>query len=440
MATLLSTGCAPKKRTLTPTPVPGWEYVANELGDPRPDLPEGDQRSFENAWDALVQDDLETATATLEKLGRRQSQSAEIQAALGFLELRLGNREVAENRFSKALGIKPSLAAAQAGKVLVAMASGQEETAFERLRLLEKDHPEHVLVRHYLSSLQLKLAEGKLQAARSSKHQERYSEAAALYREALRIAPEAGGLYAEAAEVELLGGEVETAADHAARAIELEPDNVTAHRLYGDALRQTGDLEKAVEVYREARALRPDDPALTRLINETEREFRRENLPPEYSEIDGSERVSREELAALLYVRLRAFMENDEAAQSRVIATDIADSWAREFIRAVVAAEIMSVYSNHTFQPEGFVRKGDLAVALIAAWDSIENGDGIHPTTNGVIVDVSPENRRYRPAALAVSLGLLTIDDEGRFEPLRFVSGLEAGEAVDALAERLMSR
>ena len=176
------------------------------------------------------------------------------------------------------------------------------------------------------------------------------------------------------------------------------------------------------------------------MISETEREFRRENLPPEYSEIEHSERISREELAALLYVRLRAFIGNDEEAQSRVIATDIADSWAREFIRAVVAAEIMSIYSNHTFQPEGFVRKGDLAVALVAARDLRENGDGTDATTDGVIGDVSPENRRYRPAALAVSLGLLSVDDEGRFEPLRFVSGLEAEDAVDALAERLVTR
>jgi len=133
-------------------------------------------------------------------------------------------------------------------------------------------------------------------------------------------------------------------------------------------------------------------------------------------------------------------MGNDEAAQSRVIATDIADSWAREFIRAVVAADLMSVYSNHTFQPEGFVRKGDLAAALIAAWDLIENGNGTDAPVDSVIRDVSPENRRYRSAALAVSLGLLSLDDEGRFEPLRFVSGLEAGDAVDALAERLVSR
>jgi tetratricopeptide (TPR) repeat protein len=318
------------------------------------------------------------------------------------------------------------------------MADGREEIAFERLRVLEEDHPEHKLVRQYLSSLQLKLVEAKLQAARSSKHQERYGEAAELYREALRIAPEAAGLYLEAAEVELLGDEAEAAREHAARAAQLEPDNVLTHRLQGDALRQMGKFEEAIDAYQKALALRSDDRNLARLLNETRREFRRESLPSEFSEIENAERVSREELSALLYVRLRSLLEPDEAAQSKVIATDIADSWAREFIRAVVAAEIMSVYPNHTFQPKAFVRKADLAAALIAAWDSLALSNGNPTIANDVIRDVSPENLRYRPAALSVSLGLLSTDSEGRFEPQRFVSGLEAITAVEALAERLV--
>lgn len=438
VTTLLLISCAPK-RTYTPIPVPGWEYIANELRGVPLSLSESDRRTFERGWDALVRDDLATAAENLEKLARRQSQNASVQAALGYLELRLGDRVVADQQFMKALRLEPSMGAAQAGRFLTAMAAGREEIAFERLRDLKGNHPEHVLVRHYLSPLQLKLAEAKLQAARSAKHQERYGEAAELYRETLRVAPEAAGLYLETAEAELLNGEAEAAAGHAAQAAELEPDNALAHRLHGDALRQMGNFEDAIEAYREALALRADDLTLTQLINETRRELRRESLPAQFSDIENAERVSREDLAALLYVRLRSFLETDEAAQARVIATDIADSWAREFIRAIVATEIMSVYPNHTFQPKAFVRKADLAGALIAAWDALAPAnDGSPPMTNDVIRDLSPENLRYRPAAVAVSLGLLTTDSEGRFEPQRFVTGLEAIAAVEALAERLV--
>ena len=84
MATMLFTSCAPKT-TLTPSPVPGWEYVANEFSGAQPDLPESDQRSFDNGWDALVRGDLQIAKESLEKLGRRESQNASVQAACRFL-------------------------------------------------------------------------------------------------------------------------------------------------------------------------------------------------------------------------------------------------------------------------------------------------------------------------------------------------------------------
>jgi hypothetical protein len=38
---------------------------------------------------------------------------------------------------------------------------------------------------------------------------------------------------------------------------------------------------------------------------------------------------------------------------------------------------------------------------------------------------------------MCISLGLLPIDDDGRFEPLRLVTGTEAVAAVDALSKRV---
>jgi tetratricopeptide (TPR) repeat protein len=278
--------------------------------------------------------------------------------------------------------------------------------------------------------------ETKLQEARSLKSERRYSEAADVYREALRIAPTVGGLYAEAAEVELLSGDPEKAAEHAEKALELEPASVDLFRLRGDALRAAGDIELAVEAYEKARGLRPEDASLAALVDEVRRELERESLPSEYLAISRTERVTREQLAALLFIRLRSVVEN---AEKRVpfIATDVADSWAREFIRQVVATEILDVFPNHTFQPQAFVRRGDLAVALTALWDSAPATQNVDSLPEPAIQDVSPENLNYRSLALVVSLDLLPLEDGGRFEPLRFVDGQEAVDAVDALAKRM---
>jgi tetratricopeptide (TPR) repeat protein len=437
LAFLAVWSCGPA-RTYTPTPVPAWDYVRSEFPEAPPDLPERDQRGFEQAWHHLLEGDLESAAGELERLERRHRNNASVESALGFLELRLGNRRAAESHFAAALETAPSLPAAQSGWAITALADGREEEAFERLLVLEREHPDDALVRDYLPGLQLKLAESKLQSARSLRRSERYAEAAEAYRDALRIAPAVGGLYAEAAEVELLAGEPEQAAAHAAEALDIEPESVRLYRLWGDALRASGNLEMALEAYRKARDLRPEDTSLAALVDDMRRELERDVLPPEYLEISRSERVTREQLAALLFVQFRSIVEN-AGEGTQVIATDIAGSWAREFIRAVVAAGILDVFPNHTFRPEDFVRRGDLAVALTAVVDAVDPDPDVFSLPELTIQDVSPANLNYRSVALVAGLGIMPLDAEGRFEPLRFVSGREAVDAVEALATRIAS-
>jgi hypothetical protein len=193
----------------------------------------------------------------------------------------------------------------------------------------------------------------------------------------------------------------------------------------------------AFEAYQNARQLRPDDAALAALVEEMQRELEREILPPEYLEISLSDRVTREQLAALLFIRFRPFIE-DAGQDKQSIATDIADSWAREFIRQTVAAGILDVFPNHTFRPETPIRRGDLAAALTAVLDlagtELEDDSLAELTIN----DVSSQNLNYRSVALVVALGLIPLDEQGRFEPLGFVSGREAVDAVEALAKRIV--
>ncbi len=436
LVSLLAAACGPA-RTYSPTTVPGWESVRGEFRVPPPDLSPGDRRNFEVGWNALIEDDLERAVRELEKLGRRYPDSSGVDSALGFLALRLGERRNAEVYFTSALMHEPSLASAQAGSFLTALADGREEVAFERLRLLREDHPGHSLVGRYLSTMQLKLAESKLQTARSLRLEGRDKEAAEEYRETLRIAPESGRLYAEAAEVELAAGEFEAAASHAAKALELEPRSVDLYRLRGDALRAMGDLEAAVEAYGKARSLRPEDLSLAALHDEARRELERESLPAQFSDIAFARQLNREQLAALLFVKLRSVL-GSSPSRVNVIATDIGDSWAEEFIRQIVAARILPVFPNHTFQPRSSVRRSELASALAAAIYTLSPAQANASTgTTPVIEDVSPENLNYRSISLVISLGLLPIDDEGRFDPLGIVSGAEAIDAVEELSKRV---
>jgi len=428
--------CAPA-RSYTAAPVPGWTYAAGQFPSPPASLTPSQQTTFEQGWQALTTDNLELAARILEGLARERRGDPSVDAAFGYLELRTGNRRAAESRFSTALAQQPTMAAAQAGLVLTALANGDDETAFDRIQTLGRDHPEDPLFREYLPVLQLELAEAKLQQGRALQVEERYEEAAEVYREAVEIAPGAGGLYLELAQVEFAAGEFQNAAEHAAQAIELDPGNVEAYRLRGDALRKVGDLEFALEAYRQAMLRSPDDAELAQLYQETRRAHERESLPAQYFSIAESARLSREALAALLFVKLQSAL-GDASLRADVIITDVGNSWARQAIRDVVAARILDVYPNHTFQPQALVRRSDLAVAFANAMKALAPGETPDRPPDVAIVDVPPDHLSYPPVALSVSLGLLPTDQTGEFGPQRFVTGSEAIAATDALARRIL--
>jgi hypothetical protein len=200
------------------------------------------------------------------------------------------------------------------------------------------------------------------------------------------------------------------------------------------------DLLGAVEAYREAVALSPRDAELRARLEAAQREFDRGHLPPEYFEIPEARRLTREQLAALLYVKLRSAFDATVSSSS-VIAMDISDSWASEFIRRLVGASVLEVFPNHLFQPKAFVTRLDLARALDAALEVLA------PEVHAAALrsdefaqdfpDLPRENLDHEAAALAVSLGLLPRGEDGGFDPQSFVSGAEAVAAVDALAAHM---
>jgi tetratricopeptide (TPR) repeat protein len=281
------------------------------------------------------------------------------------------------------------------------------------------------------------LAEAHVRQARRLREEGRGEDASAAYRKALAIAPDAKGLHVEAAEAELQAGSIENALALAERAVESHPDWGAAYLVQGDALRAAGNWEGAVSAYERAAIQLPASTEIAERLSAARAELDRRRLPQEYFQIPESERVTREQLAALLFVKLRPGIENT-GRQRSVIVTDISSSWARDFIRAVTAVGFLDVYPNHTFQPLGFVRKSDLALAFSAVMGemapSLVARAAVPP-----VVDVPPDNLSFSAVSLTVSLGLLPVDDGDRFEPLRFVSGQEAVEAVEALSRKVLS-
>ena len=420
--------------------MPAWDIVQGLALKPPPDLSSGQQQNFEEGWRDVQQGNLRAAASELESLSRRYGRNPEIATARGYLELRLGSVPAAERYFQTALRERPTYGPAQGGYVLAALASGNDELAYDRLARLERNYPQHPLVDRYQTTLQVNVAESRVATARGLNREGRFSEAAAAYLKALEAAPEVGALYLEAAEAELGAGLTDRAVRHADRATELESENANAYRILGEAHYAGGELAGAYEAYRVAVELSPTDVEIRQRLESIEREYEEENLPPDYLEIRDAERVTRAALAALFYLELRSAFDRVPEGAS-VIATDIGTNWASTFIRRVLVVGILEVYPNHTFQPQGFVRRLELSEALARALERLAPEAyrrALDPSRfEQNFPDLGLSNPRYEAAALAVSLGLLMVSENGDFEPQGFVSGAAAVSAVEALAAHL---
>lgn len=433
-AALITAHCAPK-RTFVPHPVPDWDVVERMGLEAPSGLPASSRAAFERGWQSVREGHLDAAVSDIESLARRYEEKPEVATAAAFLDLRLGKGADAERRFRAALQTDPDFGPAQSGYFLVALQSGDEERAFERLLRLEKSFPQHELVDRYGTTLRVNVAESRLALARDQMRERRYEEAAAAYLKALEVAPEAGSLYLEAAGAELEAGYPERAVIHARRAMELEPQNADAHRALGEASYRAGDLAGAARAFASASALRPDDTALRSRLDSVEKALRETTFPEEYAEIRDAERLTREQLAALLYVDLREAFEASTASEN-VVATDVSDSWASEYIFRTARAGVLEVFPNHTFRPNGFVNRLDLATALSRALENLAPdvyGNARGFSASQEFADLSRENPGYGAASLAVSFGLMAPGEGGVFDPWRIVSGAEAASAVALL-------
>ena len=134
-----------------------------------------------------------------------------------------------------------------------------------------------------------------------------------------------------------------------------------AQVLIGDIYDAQKDPAKAVAAYEAALALEPNE-ALERKVETLREGLALAAMPAEFQAIESSTMLSREQLAALVGVRLDGLFKR-APRRNAVVMTDTRGSWAVPWILSVTRVGVMEVYPNHTFQPGAVVRRGDLAEA-----------------------------------------------------------------------------
>ena len=221
---------------------------------------------------------------------------------------------------------------------------------------------------------------------------------------------------------------------HAQQAATLDPADARALMLVAEIHEGNRDWAKAADAYAAVNALEPSETAAMKadLMRET---AAFESMPAEYKSIETSPTVTRAQLAALLGTRLGDILRR--APGKPVVVTDVRGSWAAPWIQSVTRAGVIEPFPNHTFQPAGIVRRGDLAQAvsrvlsiigaekprLAARWRD----------ARPKFADLGPAHLLYPAAARSVSAGVMTPFDGDTFQLTRPVTGAEARDTVSKL-------
>ena len=392
------------------------------------------------AWQLLQSGDAKSAERDYTAILKQVPGFYPAEAGLGYAALARKDAAAALPHFDRALAQNAAYAPALAGKGESLLTLGRTDAAADAFQAAMTADPGLTALRGRVDVLRFRGVQQNIENARKAADAGKLDEARRGYLAAIAASPESAFLYRELAAIEHKSGDDPPALVHARQAVNLDPADARALMLIAEILEASREWAKAGDAYAAANAVEPSD-ATTARAEQMREKAAFEAMPEEYRAIETSPTVTRGQLAALLGTRLGDLLRR--APGKPVVVTDVRGSWAVPWIQAVTRAGVMEAFSNHTFQPNTIVRRGDLAqavsrvLALIGAANPRLAVKWRDPRPK--FVDVGPAHLLYPPAARAVLAGIMAPLEGDAFQLTGAVTGAEARDAVaklEALAKQ----
>ena len=428
-------GCAPRRPPVAPVAVPKYPtYV-------KPDVPAGlavpapAQQRFDEGWLRLQAGDLRGASRDFSDAIKQAPGFYPAETALGDVALIGREFKDALAYFTAALEKNDRYLPALEGRVQAALAVGDDVITAGALEQLLRVDPAREEARNRLEMMQLRIVQGQLAAASRARAAGRLDEAQTVVERALAVSPSSGVLLRELALIEAMRGALESAEQHARRAVEIDSADPESLAALGSVLEAQGKVVEAVDLFSRAVAIEPR-AGWREKRDALRNRAKFDALPAEYRAIPTAATVTRAQVAATLGIDLDPLIAR-APRRATVVVTDVRTHWAAPWILPVVQAGIMDAYPNHTFQPNAPVRRSDLAqvISQLLGGIAAEHAEDVAKwrAARPRLDDVPAGHVSYRAIALAVAAGAMTIDETGRFWPARPASGADLVSAVARL-------
>jgi len=387
---------------------------------------------MEEAWDLLRQGRLDKAEKAFLRLG---PENPLYSVGLGYLSLLGDDTAAAEGWFGQEIKENPGSLLGQLGLVQLYQKTEEEDKEFNALREVLKIDPRNFWAKEGYESLKARKTEQAATAARESAARGDIKSAREAYLTALHYSPESVEIHLALADLYKSEGKISNAIVHLKAAAVGAPDNVEVHHLYAAALAEDKQFDRSLDVFQMVLELDPKNEAARRQVEELKNRLGIVELPSRYSEIASAAALTREDVAALLAVKLKDILGETSAPPPIII--DISASWASKFILRVTSLALLEVHSNHAFQPKRTVTKAEFAETLVRVIRYLE-GKGYKfirqiPPDRIKVQDVGPDHFYYQPISQILSYQVMELDADKSFRPDQPVPGPEAVRTIDIL-------
>lgn len=396
-----------------------------------------DQRiAADEVWSDLKTGRPDRAQRTLLKLGKDNPVYA---VGMGFVDLSQSELAAAEASFKESLARYPDMIPAQAGLAQLYETKGDKGLALAEYLEILKNDPENRWAKPKAEALRGQVAKALLDEASSARAAGKSEEERQALLKVVSVDPESTEANYLLALDAVDRNDTAAAIRHFSAFLEKETTSrerkVAAVRALAGLYYKNQEFGRSLDYYEKLAELDPQDKDAAGRIEELKTKLGVFELPSQYGLIPSEESITREDLAALVAVKFKDFLNVPE--RQTEILVDISTSWAQKFIIKVASLAVMSGYDNHTFQPKSVINRAELAETLAALMEFLK-GRGVRfvallDTRKVAIGDVAPDSF-YSPAVLkVVACQVMDLTPQRMFEPERIVPGREAIRTLDVL-------
>ena len=386
----------------------------------------------EEAWASLLKGDGDKARKTLLKLGQ---DSPLYLAGLGYALYLTDNIQEAEEFFKAALVAHPDLALIHVGLAQIYSETGRENSAFTELRNIVRLEPDHPWAKPKYEAIKSKKTDEAIREARAFVAAGEIENGKSSFLRALFYSPTSVDAHYSLADIYNKENNPQSALVHIKAASTYDPENTDVLKLYGDLLFSVQDFKNSLRIYEKLILKEPEDTQIKERLESIKSRLGIFELPSQYDSIPSSEAVTKEDVAAVIGVKFKDFI--DDPAEQPPIIVDIATSWAAKFILKLTTIGLIDVYANHEFQPKKILNRAEMAeilVRLILYLD--EKGETFIqqiPLNRIQIADVTPSNFYYQPILTIISYDIMSLFPDKTFRPDAPISGREVLRLFDII-------